>query len=72
MRPLEGLRLQAYDDLAHGAHGQLYFEWRRPLAGNEEHRPSFIKGFDGQINPIRPHAHYAAKCNQRELFGTDR
>ena len=52
--PLEGLRLQAYDDLAHGAHGQLYFEWRRPLAGNEEHRPSFIKGFDGRINPARP------------------
>ena len=50
----EGLRLQAYDDLAHGAHGQLYFEWRRPLAGNEEHRPSFIKGFDGAINPAKP------------------
>lgn len=47
----EGLRLQAYCDLAHGAHGQLYFEWRRPLAGNEEHRPSFLKGFDGKINP---------------------
>ncbi|HUA91846.1 MAG TPA: beta-galactosidase [Terracidiphilus sp.] len=50
----EGLRLQAYCDLAHGAHGQLYFEWRRPLAGNEEHRPSFIKGFDGKINPAQP------------------
>jgi len=50
----EGLRLQAYDDLAHGSHGQLYFEWRRPLAGNEEHRPSFIKGFDGEINPAKP------------------
>ena len=49
----EGLRLQAYCDLAHGAHGQLYFEWRRPLAGNEEHRPSFIKGFDGKINPAQ-------------------
>jgi len=47
----EGLRLQAYCDLAHGSHGHLYFEWRRPLAGNEEHRPSFIKGFDGKINP---------------------
>lgn len=52
--PMEGLRLQAYTDLAHGAHGQLYFEWRRPLAGNEEHRPSFIKGFDGKINPDKP------------------
>lgn len=50
----EGLRLQAYCDFAHGAHGQLYFEWRRPLAGNEEHRPSFIKGFDGKINPDKP------------------
>lgn len=47
----EGLRLQAYCDLAHGSHGHLYFEWRRPLAGNEEHRPSLIKGFDGKINP---------------------
>ena len=52
--PPEGLRLQAYDDLAHGARGQFYFEWRRPLAGNEEHRPSFIKGFDGKINPDEP------------------
>ena len=32
LRP-EGLRLQAYDDLAHGSHGQLYFEWRRPPPG---------------------------------------
>ncbi len=52
--PPEGLRLQAYVDFAHGSHGQLYFEWRRPLAGGEEHRPSFIKGFDGQINPAKP------------------
>lgn len=52
--PPEGLRLQAYCDLAHGAHGHLYFEWRRPLAGNEEHRPSFIKGFDGKLNPDQP------------------
>ncbi|MGB7266979.1 MAG: beta-galactosidase [Terracidiphilus sp.] len=59
--PTEGLRLQAYDDLAHGAHGQLYFEWRRPLAGNEEHRPSFIKGFDGQINPAKPMLEQIAK-----------
>ena len=49
----EGLRLQAYCDLAHGSHGQLYFEWRRPAAGGEEHRPSFIKGFDGAINPAK-------------------
>ena len=52
--PPEGLRLQAYDDLAHGSRGHLYFEWRRPLAGGEEHRPSFIKGFDGEINPAKP------------------
>ncbi len=49
----EGLRVQAYIDLAHGGHGHFYFEWRRPLAGNEEHRPSFIKGFDGAINPAK-------------------
>lgn len=51
--PIEGLRLQAYTDFAHGGHGHLYFEWRRPVAGGEEHRPSFIKGFDGQINPAK-------------------
>jgi beta-galactosidase len=49
----EGLRLQAYSDLAHGSRGQLFFEWRRPLAGAEEHRPSFIKGFDGELNPAK-------------------
>jgi beta-galactosidase len=49
----EGLRLQAYINLAHGSHGHLYFEWRRPLAGNEQFRPSFIKGFDGEINPAK-------------------
>ncbi len=50
----QGLRLQAYIDLAHGSHGQLYFEWRRPLAGGEQYRPSFIKGFDGSVNPAKP------------------
>jgi len=50
----EGLRLQAYINLAHGSHGHLYFEWRRPLAGNEQFRPSFIKRFDGSINPAEP------------------
>jgi beta-galactosidase len=50
----EGLRLQAYMDLAHGSHGQLFFEWRRPLAGGEQFRPSFIKRFDGTINPAKP------------------
>lgn len=49
--PPEGLRLQAYMDLAHGARGHFYFEWRRPLAGNEQFRPSFIKGFNGVLNP---------------------
>jgi beta-galactosidase len=52
--PTEGLRLQAYEDFAHGSGGQIYFEWRRPVAGGEEHRPSFIKGFDGEINPAKP------------------
>ncbi|HTV55305.1 MAG TPA: beta-galactosidase [Terriglobia bacterium] len=50
----EGLRLQAYINLAHGSHGQLYFEWRRPYAGNEQYRPSLIKRFDGSINPAEP------------------
>lgn len=50
----EGLRMQAYLNLAHGSRGHLYFEWRRPLAGNEQYRPSFIKGFDGEINPLKP------------------
>lgn len=49
-----GLRLQAYDNVAHGAHGQLFFEWRRPLAGAEQFRPSYIKCFDGAINPAKP------------------
>ncbi len=49
----EGLRLQAFTDLAHGARGQIFFEWRRPVKGGEEHRPSFIKGFDGEINPAK-------------------
>ena len=49
----EGLRLQAYINLAHGSHGHLYFEWRRPLAGNEQFRPSFIQAFDGSI-PAKP------------------
>jgi beta-galactosidase len=51
---LEGLRLEAYINLAHGARGHLYFEWRRPLAGNEQFRPSLIKRFDGTINPAQP------------------
>jgi beta-galactosidase len=50
----EGLRLQAYTNFAHGSHGQIYFEWRRPLAGNEQFRPSLIKRFDGSINPAKP------------------
>jgi len=47
----QGLRLQAYINLAHGSHGHSYFEWRRPMRGGEQFRPSFIKGFDGRINP---------------------
>ncbi|HEV2499944.1 MAG TPA: beta-galactosidase [Terriglobia bacterium] len=50
----EGLRLQAYIDLAHGSYGQIYFEWRRPYAGNEQYRPSMMKRFDGSINPAKP------------------
>jgi beta-galactosidase len=50
----KGLRLQAYINLAHGSHGHIYFEWRRPVAGNEQFRPSLIKRFDGSINPAEP------------------
>jgi beta-galactosidase len=50
----QGLRLQAYMNFAHGSHGQIYFEWRRPLAGNEQFRPSLIKRFDSSINPAKP------------------
>jgi beta-galactosidase len=50
----DGLRLQAYLNLAHGCKGHLYFEWRRPTAGNEQSRPSFIKGFDGKLTPQGP------------------
>jgi beta-galactosidase len=49
-----GLRLQAYIDFAHGSHGHLYFEWRRPAIGGEQYRPSLIKQFDGSINPGKP------------------
>jgi beta-galactosidase len=50
----DGLRLQAYLNLAHGTRGHIYFEWRRPVAGNEQYRPSFIKGFDGKLTPQGP------------------
>lgn len=50
----EGLRMQAYLNLAHGARGHIYFEWRRPTAGAEQLRPSFIKGFDGKLTPQGP------------------
>ncbi len=50
----QGLRLQAYINLAHGSHGHIYFEWRRPIVGNEQYRPSLIKRFDGSINPEKP------------------
>jgi beta-galactosidase len=50
----DGLRLQAYLNLAHGSHGHVYFEWRRPTAGGEQYRPSFIKGFDGKLTPQGP------------------
>ena len=48
-----GLRLQAYDNLAHGSHGHFYFEWRRPARGGEQYRPSLLKRFDGSINPAK-------------------
>jgi beta-galactosidase len=47
----DGLRMQAYLNLAHGSRGHIYFEWRRPESGGEQLRPSFIKGFDGKLTP---------------------
>ena len=34
--PVEGIRLQLFHELAHGALGTLYFEWRPPLRGAEQ------------------------------------
>ena len=46
--------MQSYLNLAHGSSGHLYFEWRRPVIGGEQLRPSFIKGFDGKLTPQGP------------------
>jgi len=47
--PQEGLRNHQYKDLAHGAIGTYYFEWRAPLAGQESGYVSMLLN-DGSFN----------------------
>jgi beta-galactosidase len=51
--PLESIRLQTYANLAHGANGTIYFEWRPPLGGAEQGHPSVLQ-MDGSFNPAEP------------------
>jgi len=46
----EGVRLQTYLDLAHGAAGTLFFEWRPPVAGAEQGYVSVLQ-MDGSFGP---------------------
>ncbi|MBC7808744.1 MAG: beta-galactosidase [Akkermansiaceae bacterium] len=45
-----GIRLQTYGDLAHGAFGTIFFEWRPPLGGGEIGYPSVLLP-DGSFGP---------------------
>ena len=47
--PQKGLRNHQYKDLAHGAIGTYYFEWRAPLAGQESGYVSMLQN-DGSFN----------------------
>lgn len=46
----EGIRLQTYIDLAHGAEGTIFFEWRPPLGGAEQGYISILQ-LDGSFGP---------------------
>ncbi|NJK87015.1 MAG: hypothetical protein HC906_14595, partial [Bacteroidales bacterium] len=46
--PVEALRTLAFLDLAHGSFGNLYFEWRPPLFGQEQGYESFLR-IDGSF-----------------------
>ncbi len=48
--PMEGVRLQLFHELAHGASGTLYFEWRPPLRGAEQGFKSVLQ-VDGSFSP---------------------
>jgi len=48
--PVEGVRLQLFHDLAHGASGTIYFEWRPPLRGAEQGFKSVLQ-VDGTFGP---------------------
>jgi len=59
--PKGAIRLQSFLDMAHGSSGTIYFEWRPPLAGNEQGTPSVLE-VDG-----RPGAAY----EELRVFATD-
>ncbi|HEX2950769.1 MAG TPA: beta-galactosidase [Armatimonadota bacterium] len=46
----EGVRLQTYLDLAHGAGGNIFFEWRPPVSGAEQGYISVLQ-LDGSFGP---------------------
>jgi len=45
----EGIRLQVYINLAHGAYGNIFFEFKTPIAGMEQGYQSIIE-LDGSYN----------------------
>ncbi len=48
--PVSGMRLQLFHELAHGAAGTIYFEWRPPLRGAEQGFKSCLQ-VDGSFGP---------------------
>lgn len=46
----KGIRVQTYIDIAHGARGVVYFEWRPPLGGSEQGYISVLN-LDGTFGP---------------------
>lgn len=46
--PIEALRTLAFLDLAHGSFGNIFFEWRPPLFGQEQGYESFLR-IDGSF-----------------------
>lgn len=50
----ENVRLRTYVDLAHGAYGTLFFEWRSPLNGAEQGYVSILQ-LDGSFGPSAPY-----------------
>lgn len=46
----DGIRVQTYIDMAHGARGVVYFEWRPPVGGSEQGYISVLN-LDGTFGP---------------------